>query len=368
MSSEIVLRVFNFLVHYGEENNSNFRHLLEDGFFHLVDEEAIINSKRMSMYLDKTQYIKEKSNFYFTGIFYKEAKVNIEHQKDKNKKAINSPVKADGYPRAFFILDLARHRLYWFTKKNETFAPYAPSFASFIKKKVYPTLKASAEESISLEYKSDKKLQKDEQYSDYRRRRMLEMNMTRKLFTISAVPVIDQQQIEQTILDQAYVIKGIVVKGYLPNSTEKDGKDIRTIGDPLETLTKSAKKELGATVKTEFKGINSKIIEKKEGVLKLVNELSKKDNFDLAVSLVNVSDPSKKIVIHSNPDEGNYSDMGVKKIFEGNLTHFDDLKKEIDSVEKKDLTRSKISDQEIKEAQEIINDAIETKKVKFVER
>ena len=103
MSNEIVVRVFNFLVHYGENDSKNFRHLMADGFFNLVDQESLTNSKGKTAYLDKITYIQVSQNFYFTGLFYKEAPVNIDHQKANNKKAVNNPVKADAYPRAFFI-------------------------------------------------------------------------------------------------------------------------------------------------------------------------------------------------------------------------------------------------------------------------
>ena len=117
MSTEIVLRVFNLLVHYGEDNNRNFRHLLKDGFFHLFDEEAIVNAKGMTSYIDKLKYISADGSYYCTGIFYKEARINIDHKKNKDQKAVNDPIREETYPRAYFVLDLVKHRLYWFTKK-----------------------------------------------------------------------------------------------------------------------------------------------------------------------------------------------------------------------------------------------------------
>lgn len=335
-------------------------------FFQLIDTE-MITMRGKPQYLDKIKYTKDQDSYYFSGTLYKQANVNIDHQKDSNQKAVSDPVNVDGYPRAYFILDLLKHRLYWFTKKKETFAPHAQSLASLTKNKIYPVLKDEMDREVHLEYNSPD-YKGEEAFEDYRKRRFLESNMTRKLFTVATVPVIDQDQIESTIRDDRYLIKGIVVKGYLPNSTEKDGKDIRSLGDPLEQLTASAKKELGAVTKTEFKGINNGVIEKKEGVVKLVGELAKNNNFDLAVSLVNITDPKQKIVIHSNPGDGSYSDMGVKRVFEGSLGDFDEMKKQVTAVEAKELKRSQeLSKEEAAEARTIITNAIGTNAVKFVE-
>lgn len=196
------------------------------------------------------QLWKNSESYFFVGKFFKEANINVEHQRDAKNKAKVDPIVSDVYPKATFILDLVKHRIYWFYPKEETFPPQAYDFASYIKKKVYKPIKAEYIQQIKGEYKSINK--KDESYRDYESRRLLELNMTRKLFTVKAVPLIDEEGMKQAILDEDYVIRSVVAKGYLPNSTKKDGEELRDWSDPFDKVTEKAKTNWEQALRLNF--------------------------------------------------------------------------------------------------------------------
>lgn len=328
-----------------------------------MDEDLERNSHGLNSYIGNIDFFQDKESYYYSGLFFKETHINVAHQKGSGSKAEYNPLSSDAYPSAYFIIDLLKHRLYWFHVKGETHAPQASSFASFIKRKVYKPIAHTYIEEIKLEYQRMPKGAKSESFSEFKRRRMLELNITRNRFNIATVPVIDEKNISQAILDKDYLIRLVTVKSYIPNSTKNDGKDLQTWRDPFEEVSKRAKQELGATVKTEFKGINGGILEEKEEVLKLVRELSEKNNYDLSVTMTHKTDPKKKKVVHSSPKD-EYTDMGFRKIFEGTLGKVKDLYIKVKDVDT-NVLNSKIPDKEMREAEEIIDDLIEIGQVKF---
>lgn len=235
--SQLTVKAFNILVHYGENSEKNFVDLLDEALLESLLAEEYIKLTQY-MYAQNVKKMKIGEKFYLQGVFFRSTTLRWT-QTDNGGRGKKNPGSVKSVPRAMFIIDIENHRLYWITDGIDTSQPTAYHFCTYIKRVSLPKLQELYENEA-------KALTKKQSIGKKSKRNIYTvLNLTTKTFSVKLNPEVSKDKVEKILGAKNIKIHKATFYPRLNNSSDKHFKQLftdlgdfgaKTKGDPSLTI------------------------------------------------------------------------------------------------------------------------------------
>jgi len=340
MSSFIKVEGFNLLVHYHRGKVKNLIELLSEGLLAQISNSSVHfkNGKKVSRIVGYQEF-KTNSGVFISGYFHRSTSFNWEHV-EEGGIPIEDPGSVDAMPRAKFIIDVKRHRIYWITPIGQTATPAINTFITYLKNLSVKFLK---NDYIEL-YKSECLKEDCEPSARGQHNFLVENFVTLRTISMEIVPLIPKEMFDEFFTDKFRLLE-LTLKPKKSNPTADDFEELIE-----ETEKKFDEAEGEAEIKVKAKDRKQGLVKNK--VKTAIKNCFSKGTLLLKMKLQDKSDTeNKNITITNIPKKGKFKegmiDISLKESFESEIDS-DETLEIVGKLNKRIIDSDKMSNEQQK--------------------
>lgn len=340
----IDVKIFNLLVHYGENDQKNLIDLLEDGLLDFLSQGHVWGSNNPA-YVKDVKIELSGDRIFLVGYFHRASELEWDFVPKSDYTAKLEHGTQSVMPQARFCIDLLEHKLLWITERGKTHKPHQKNFESYLKYGFFPILRKKYKEianSLYAEKYGNSSKSERPKIGAFRAEYLKKMKLYRSEFKLKLVPLIADRDVELYFSEKRFKIKRIRITPHISNPTNDELADlfvdIAKFGSEANSYPK-----LDLTPADKTKGVN------KDTIKKVVDKNKSKQLVDLHMTVEDSESPDEKpLLVTNRPEDKSNSertDVSVQFEFRLSLNDGSVIKKVLKNLEDQGfMDLSKVTD------------------------
>lgn len=225
----IDVRVFNLLVHYGEQDEKNLVDLLEDGLLDYLNDGPVWGNSNPAYVKDVKTKKTTEGRILLTGYFHRASELEWDFVPKDDFTAKSEHGVQQVMPQARFSIDLLEHKLLWITARGKTHKPHPKNFESYLKYGFLPILRGRYSEIANVLYAEkygETPRSERPKVGQFRAEYLQKMRLSRSEFKLKLVPLIADKELETYFKEKRYKIRKVKFYPHISNPTNDELADL----------------------------------------------------------------------------------------------------------------------------------------------
>lgn len=234
MSEVIDIKAFNFLVHYGPQNQFNLSELVEEALLEVLRNPPRIGGR--VQYLRDIEVIEIGHGLGITGLMYKHGEVSWKSVPNEDLDPIDDPGSKNILPYSRFILTVPGHRLLWLTERKLSKSPSAIDFCRYLKRACLPILRLKYKMLAEIDWAAAEPEIREVGFarkSEYISEFLKANNISSPGLDIRVVPEVSLEKVEEVLSRTDLLVSEARLFPHMNNVTDDDCEELFTKADKL---------------------------------------------------------------------------------------------------------------------------------------